>query len=58
MLQSVTGVPSVAVPAGLDGDGLPVGVQLWGRAGADRTVLAAAGLLREVLRPRLPAGPP
>jgi len=58
VLQSVTGVSSVAVPAGLDGDGLPVGVQLWGPAGADWTVLAAAGLLREVLRPRLPTGPP
>lgn len=57
-LQSLAGVPSLAIPVGLDEDGLPVSVQLWGHAGADARVLAAGALLREVLRGRLPEWPP
>lgn len=37
------GLPAVAVPAGTDRDGLPVGVQLIGPLHADEFVLAAAG---------------
>ena len=57
-LQSVLGAPAVAFPVGLDGEGLPVGVQLWGQPGTDETVLGAAGALRAALRCRLPAWPP
>ena len=56
-LQSVAGVPSVSVPAGLDSDGLPVGVQLWGPAGRDDAVLSAAAVLRDALRARVPPFP-
>jgi len=57
-LQSVLGAPSIAFSVGLDGKGLPVGVQLWGKRGADSTVLEAAAPLRAALRDRLPAWPP
>ena len=39
---SVLGLPALAIPAALDGDGFPVGVQLVGRAGAERELIAAA----------------
>src|SRR5262249_43031283 len=38
----LTGHPAASVPAGLTGDGLPVGLQIIGRRHADETVLAAA----------------
>ncbi|MGV9797528.1 amidase [Mycobacterium sp. NPDC003449] len=38
---NVTGMPALTVPAGFGGDGLPVGLQLMGRPGADATVLGA-----------------
>lgn len=37
-----TGHPAVSVPAGLSSNGLPVGLQIVGRMGADATVIAAA----------------
>lgn len=40
-LSSLTGVPVAAVPAGLGASGRPVGVQLWGRPGADEMLLSA-----------------
>ena len=39
------GLPACAVPAGLDGDGLPVGLQVVGPPGADARVLDAAAAL-------------
>lgn len=57
-LQSVLGAPSVAFPVGLDGEGLPVGIQMWGRPGTDSAVLGAAGPLRDAVRGGLPAWPP
>jgi amidase len=39
---NATGQPAAAIPLGLDGDGLPVAVQLVGRAGDERTLLALA----------------
>ena len=36
------GLPSISVPAGFSEDGLPVGLQILGRPGADETVLRVA----------------
>src|SRR5438270_413787 len=43
-LTNFSGHPSVSVPAGLSG-GLPVGLQIIGRRGADVDVLAASAAL-------------
>ncbi|MDQ1478502.1 MAG: amidase [Actinomycetota bacterium] len=39
---SVLDLPGLAIPVGLDGDGMPVGVQLVGRAGAEAELIALA----------------
>ena len=41
----VLGWPSLALPAGLTANGLPASIQLIGRPGADRLVLAAGAVL-------------
>jgi amidase len=53
---TVTAHPAVSVPAGLSG-GLPVGLQLVGRYGADDRLLAIAGAVGQVIMPE-PARPP
>jgi aspartyl-tRNA(Asn)/glutamyl-tRNA(Gln) amidotransferase subunit A len=40
--ENLLGVPACAIRAGFDSLGLPIGVQLVGRAGTDATVLAVA----------------
>jgi Asp-tRNA(Asn)/Glu-tRNA(Gln) amidotransferase A subunit family amidase len=40
------GLPVVAVPAGVDGDGLPIAVQIVGRRGMDRRLLDLAATLQ------------
>lgn len=42
---SVLGLPALAVPVGLDRDGLPIGVQLVGRAGAEHELIVLATTL-------------
>jgi len=42
---NLAGVPAVSVPAGLSRDGLPLGLQITGRAFDEETVLRAAGVL-------------
>ena len=42
-------LPSTAFPAGLDSDGLPVGLQVIGRAYDDRTTIAISGLLHAAM---------
>ena len=42
---NVTGQPAASVPAALDDDGLPVGVQLVGRTGEDERLVALAAQL-------------
>ncbi len=42
---NLAGVPAISVPAGLSGDGLPLGLQITGRAFDEETVLCVAGVL-------------
>ncbi|WP_416907278.1 MAG: amidase [Polymorphobacter sp.] len=49
-LANYAGVPALAMPVGFDGDGLPVAVQLLGRAGDEATLLAVAARLDAVLQ--------
>jgi aspartyl-tRNA(Asn)/glutamyl-tRNA(Gln) amidotransferase subunit A len=51
---NLTGHPTLAVPAGLDGV-LPVGIQLVGRRGSDLELIAHGARLQELLPPGLPA---
>lgn len=44
-IWNITGQPAASVPAGLDGDGLPVGVQLVGRPNDEATLLALSAQL-------------
>ena len=46
---NVFDLPAACVPAGKSREGLPVGVQLAGRPGAEREVLAAARVVEEAL---------
>lgn len=54
---NVTGQPAANVPAGFSPDGMPVGVQLVGRAADERTVLAVSAQL-ERARPWAHRRPP
>jgi len=44
-------VPAISIPCGRGRDGLPVGLQIVGRRGRDRTVLAAAADAERILAP-------
>ncbi len=44
---SLAGLPGISVPAGLDGDGLPLGLQLIGRAFDEETVIASAQAIED-----------
>lgn len=46
---NLTGQPAVSVPVGVDGDGLPVGVQVVARHGHDEDALAVAALLERAV---------
>jgi amidase len=52
-----TGQPAAAVPAGLDAEGMPVGVQLVGRPDAEETLVSLAAQI-ERARPWLDRRPP
>ena len=44
---SMSGLPGISVPAGFSDDGLPLGLQLIGRAFDEETVLRVAGVMEE-----------
>lgn len=46
---TLAGHPAVALPCGLDGQGMPFGLQIVGRRGADRHVLAVAAAFERYL---------
>jgi hypothetical protein len=52
---TVTAHPAVSVPAGLTAAGLPAGLQLAGRSGADRRLLEIAAVIMELPTPAWPA---
>ena len=54
---NVTGLPAASVPAGFSSDGLPIGVQVVGRAADERTVLSLSAEL-ERARPWIDTRPP
>ena len=44
---SLAGLPGISIPAGLSQDGLPLGLQLLGKAFDEETVFKVAGVLEE-----------
>ncbi|MCJ2035817.1 Asp-tRNA(Asn)/Glu-tRNA(Gln) amidotransferase subunit GatA [Methylobacterium sp. J-068] len=53
---NMAGLPGISVPAGLDAQGLPLGLQLIGRPFDEETLFAAAQVIEEAAgRTRLPA---
>lgn len=48
-MANMAGLPATALPAGLDDEGLPIGLQAIGPHLEDRTPIAFAGLLAEVI---------
>jgi len=46
---TVTGAPALSIPCGMSADGLPVGLQVIGRPGGDRELLAVGRRLEAVL---------
>lgn len=54
-LLSMSGLPVASVPCGLDAEGLPVGMQIVGRAQGEEEVLALAGVMQRINPIGLPA---
>ena len=48
-MANVTGFPAISLPAGEDGQGLPVGVQLIGTPGGEAELLAIARVIAPIL---------
>lgn len=51
MPANEAGLPALALPAGLDADGLPLGVQLYGRWGEETALLQAGAAVQRVIEP-------
>ncbi len=56
----LAGIPALSVPAGLDGAGLPLGLQVMGRPFDEETVFAVGAAIEQAAgftaRPRISAG--
>ena len=53
---NMAGLPGISVPAGLDAQGLPLGLQLIGRPFDEETLFAAAQVIEDAAgRTKLPA---
>ena len=46
---SLAGLPAISIPCGLSSDGLPIGVQVIGRALDEPTVLRVARILEDMI---------
>jgi aspartyl-tRNA(Asn)/glutamyl-tRNA(Gln) amidotransferase subunit A len=44
---NMAGLPGIAVPAGKDGSGLPLGLQIIGKPFDEETLFAAAGVIEK-----------
>ena len=53
---SLAGIPALSVPAGLSGEGLPIGMQLAGPAGSEPLLLALAAAFEEGVGRERPPG--
>lgn len=53
-LASIAGLPALSIPAGTDGEGLPIGVQLVGPAGSESRLIALARQLEPALGGAVP----
>ena len=49
VIQNICRMPGAVVRAGFDDDGMPIGLQLSGRIGDDRTILRVAEAVDELL---------
>ena len=54
-IANVLGAPAISIPCGVDGEGLPVGLQVMGRPGEDALVLAVAAIAERHLIHQKPA---
>lgn len=48
VMINIAGLPSLALPCGFDGSGMPVGMQLIGRPFDEKTILAAGSAYQSV----------
>ena len=48
-LANLTGLPAISVPSGVDSSGLPIGLQLLGRAWEEHTLLRLAGVVERAV---------
>ncbi len=55
--QNLTGLPTVAVPVGFDGDGLPVGMQFTAGRLREDVAVRVAGVVEQVLGAEAPRAP-
>jgi hypothetical protein len=53
-LSAVSGLPALSVPAGMTNDGLPIGLELLGRAFDESKLLALAYAFEQASHPRRP----
>ncbi len=56
-LLTLTSLPVLAVPCGLDGDGLPAGVQIVGPVDGEELILAVGAHMQAHVAPTMPAVP-